>query len=39
MEYSDGTNIFKVTKYSVFRVVEPHIKATVIKAKSYIKAV
>ncbi|EFZ03308.2 Integrase, catalytic core [Metarhizium robertsii ARSEF 23] len=35
MEYSDGSNAFKVTKHGAFRVVEPHIMASVFKAESH----
>lgn len=38
IEYSDGSNAFKVTKHDAFRVIEPHIKNAVFKAESYIKA-
>ena len=38
MEYTDGSNAFKVTKHGAFRVVEPHIKDAVFKAESYEKA-
>jgi hypothetical protein len=38
MEYSDGTNAFKVTKHGAFRVVEPHIKDSVFEAESHTKA-
>ena len=34
MEYSDGSNAFKITKLGAFRVVEPHIKDIVFNAKS-----
>ncbi|KAH7464558.1 hypothetical protein FOMA001_g17641 [Fusarium oxysporum f. sp. matthiolae] len=39
MEYSDGSNAFKATKYGAFRVVEPCMKDAVFKAKSHQEAV
>jgi len=38
MEYSDGSNAFKVTKHGAFRVVEPHIKDAVFNAESHERA-
>ena len=38
MEYSDGSNAFKVTKHGAFRVVEPHIKDAVFNAESHESA-
>ncbi|KAI8397360.1 hypothetical protein FOFC_20632 [Fusarium oxysporum] len=39
MEYSDGSNAFKATKYGAFRVVEPCMKDAVFKAESHKEAV
>ncbi|EMT69241.1 hypothetical protein FOC4_g10000290 [Fusarium odoratissimum] len=39
MEYSDGSNAFKATKYGAFRVVEPCMKDAVFKAESHQEAV
>ena len=38
MEYSDGSSAFKATKHGAFRVVEPHIEDSVLKAESSVKA-
>lgn len=38
MEYSDGSDAFKVTKHGAFRVVEPHIEQSVFKAKTHAQA-
>jgi hypothetical protein len=35
MEYSDGSNTFRVTKHGAFRVAESHIKDVVFKAESH----
>jgi hypothetical protein len=38
MEYSDGSNAFRVTKHGAFRVAESHIKDVVFKAESHKEA-
>ncbi|KAI8405770.1 hypothetical protein FOFC_13231 [Fusarium oxysporum] len=38
MEYSDGSNAFKVTKHGAFRVAESHIKDVIFRAESHKEA-
>jgi hypothetical protein len=38
MEYSDGSNAFKVTTHGAFRVAESHIKDIIFRAESYKEA-
>ncbi|PCD22316.1 hypothetical protein AU210_016105 [Fusarium oxysporum f. sp. radicis-cucumerinum] len=38
MEYSDGSNAFKVTKHGAFRVAESHIKDIIFRAESHKEA-